>query len=311
MEGTVRSPLRRGPSASSLLVRKVREVDRELAAAIPRVIKGGDDEAIHDMRVAIRRLRTLLKLARGVFGRFHADAVRAAFTAVHRATGTLRDEEVLDETLDEVTCDAPPFVAWKARRRARERSLRRAVVARLRAGDLTRARHLLRALITLPVRPSRDRPAAKLARRAIDRARRGVEQRRDAPTDDGVALHDLRIAYKELRYAAEILGDALPADLAAMREPASKFQKRLGEIHDADMAILAVKRARGLDEVTRALVLGSLDALRAKRVGKYVAEMAPTASEPEIPGAPASETQMRAMRIKPSAASRSGKSPAS
>ena len=200
---------------------------------------------------------------------------------VHRATGTLRDEEVLEETLDEATCDAPPFVAWKTRRRARERSLRRAVVARLRAGQLTRARKLLGALVTLPVRPSRDRPATKLARRAIDRARRGVEERRDTATEDAVGLHDLRIAYKELRYAAELLGDALPADLAAMREPASKFQKRLGEIHDADMALLAVKRARGLDEVTRGVVLASLEALRAKRVAKYVAEMAPAASEPE------------------------------
>ena len=105
-------------------------------------------------------------------------------------------------------------------------------------------------------------------------------------------LHDLRIAYKELRYAAEILGDALPADLAAMSEPASRFQKRLGEIHDADMAILAVKRARGLDEFTRGIVLVSLDALRRKRVAKYLAEMAPAASEPEIPETPASEARL-------------------
>jgi CHAD domain-containing protein len=298
----------RGPHASSLLARKFRAVDAELASAIPRVLNGGDDEAIHDMRVAIRRLRTLLKLARPVYGRFHADAVRAAFTAVHRATGTLRDEEVLEETLDEVVCNAPIFSTWKTRRQARERSLRRAVVARLRAGELTRARHLLRALITLPVRPTHDRLATKLARRAIDRARRGVEERRDAPTDDSVALHDLRIAYKELRYAAELLGDALPADLAAMSEPASKFQKRLGEIHDADMAIVTVKRARGLDEVTRGRVLASLGGLRTKRVAKYLNEMVPSASAPEAPEAPASETQLR---ISPPAPSRSGRFPAS
>ncbi len=303
-----RPPSARGPSAGSFLARKLRAVDLELAAAVPRVLNDSDDEAIHDLRVAIRRLRTLLKLARAVYGRFHADAVRLAFTAVHRATGALRDEEVLDETLTLLAYDAPSFIAWKGRRSARERSLRRAVVARLRAGDLTRARHLLRALITLPVRPSRDRAATKIARRAIDRARRGVEARRDAPTDDGVALHDLRIAYKELRYAAELLGEALPADLAALRDPASKFQKRLGEIHDADMAILTVNRARGLDAVTRSRVLASLGALRAKRVAKYLAEMAPTASAPETPEAPASETRPH---VRPSAASHSGKSPAS
>jgi CHAD domain-containing protein len=298
---------KRGPAASSLLVRKLRGLDAELAAAIPRVLGSTDDEAIHDLRVAIRRLRTLLKLARPIFGRGHADAVRAAFTVVHRATGALRDEEVLDETLDAIASDSPTFVAWKMRRRARERSLRRGVVKRLRAGDLARARSLLKALVTLPVIPKRDRPAAKVARRSVERARRAVEQLRDVATDDGVALHNLRIAYKELRYATELLADALPADLAAMAEPASKFQKRLGEIHDADMALAALKRARGLEPSAHAEVLAGLEALRAKRVAKYLAEMVPLASDSDgtseaSPPAgphhaaaepPASETQLR------------------
>jgi CHAD domain-containing protein len=315
-------------SAGTLLVRKLRALDVELAASIPRVLasaaspKGAeaiaDEEAIHDLRVAIRRLRTLLKLARGVFGRHHADAVRAAFTVVHRTTGALRDEEVLDETLDEIANDAPAFVAWKMRRRARERSLRRGVLARLRAGDLSRARQLLKSLVTLPVDPARDKPAAKLARRSVERARRKVEALRDVPTSDAVGLHELRIAYKELRYATELLAPALPADLAAMAEPAAKFQKRLGEIHDADMALATLNRARGLDAALQTDVRTKLEALRAKRVAKYVAEMAPQPSDPDAaetaaaPEPPASETQLRGKPgAKRSASPRSGRSPAS
>jgi CHAD domain-containing protein len=304
----------RGSAAGSLIVRKLRALDVELAAAIPRVLNAADDEAIHDLRVAIRRLRTLLKLARPIFGRFHADAARVAFTVIHRATGALRDEEVLEETLEEVASTSPTFEAWKMRRRALERSLRRRVVSGLRGGDLSRARKLLQALVALPVAPRRDRPAAKLARRAIEGARRRVERLRDVSTDDGVALHELRIAYKELRYAAELLADALPVDLAAMAVPAAKFQKRLGEIHDADMAIAALKRSRGIGPGARAEVLAALGALRARRVTKYVAEMAPQASVPDVPEAPASETQLRDLApapIKPSAAPRSGRSPAS
>lgn len=299
---------KRAPAAGVLLARSLRTLDAELAAAIPRVLASSDEEAIHDLRVAIRRLRTLLKLARPVFGRYHADAVRSAFTVVHRATGALRDEEVLDETLALVENDSPAFVAWKARRQARERSLRRGVVARLRAGDLSRARKLLNALTTLPIEPKRDRSAAKLARKAVERARKNVEQLRDVPTSDAVGLHDLRIAYKELRYATELLASALPSDLAAMADPAAKFQKRLGEIHDADMALATLSRARGLDPKTLGAVRGALEALRAKRVAKYVAEMAPLASDPATEP-PASETQLA--KLTPSASSRSGKSPAS
>ncbi len=302
-------PRRRPPAAGALLVRSFRALDAELASAIPRVLAGGgDEEAIHDLRVAIRRLRTLLKLARPVFGRHHADAVRAAFTVVHRATGELRDEEVLDETLDLIPSESPAFDAWKARRRARERSLRRGVVARLRAGDLARARDLLKALVTLPIDPRRERSAAKLARKAVERARKSVEQLRDMPTTDAVGLHELRIAYKELRYATELLSTALPADLAAMAEPAAKFQKRLGEIHDADMALSTLARARGLDPATQAQVRSGLEALREKRVAKYVADMAPLASDPALAEPPATETRLA---VTPSAASRSGRSPAS
>jgi CHAD domain-containing protein len=330
---TAAAPRRtRTVSAGTLLVRKLRALDAELAAAIPRVLASGkgnhgpadaaaDEEAIHDLRVAIRRLRTLLKLARPVFGRHHADAVRAAFTVVHRATGALRDEEVLDETLDAIATDSPAFVGWKMRRRARERSLRRGVLARLRAGDLSRARELLKSLVTLPIDPERDRSAAKLARRSVERARRNVEALRDVPTSDAVGLHELRIAYKELRYATELLAPALPTDLAAMAEPAARFQKRLGEIHDADMALATLNRARGLQGPIQAEVRAQLEALREKRVGKYVAEMAPQASEAgdpdpaehaEVPKPPASDLQLKGTtRPKRSASTRSGRSPTS
>ena len=139
------------------LAPKLRALDAAVTEAIPRVVHATDGEAIHDLRVAMRRLRTLLKLARPVYGRFHADAARMGYTHVFRSTGDLRDEEVLDETLDLVAVDEPSFHAWRRLRAARERSLRRAAVARVRGADLARARQMLRALLTLPVSPKRDR----------------------------------------------------------------------------------------------------------------------------------------------------------
>src|SRR5947207_3444206 len=97
-------------AAAPFLAKKLRALDAELGKAIPRVYRAadGDPEAIHDLRVAIRRLRTLLKLSRKIFGRRHTDAVRRALAEVQRATGDLRDEEVLSETLSSVTQDGAP-----------------------------------------------------------------------------------------------------------------------------------------------------------------------------------------------------------
>jgi CHAD domain-containing protein len=266
------------PQAGAFVVRALSALDVELAAAAPRVFEASDAEAIHDLRVALRRLRTLLRLARGVLGRFHADAVRAALGDIQRATGALRDAEVVDELFADLAIETEPFTLWRARRRATERARRRDVLAKLAAGDLDRARALLGALLTLPVNPSRDVDAAKLARRAVRSAEHGVVSHGTVDVSDVTALHELRIAYKRLRYAAEMLKDALPPELFALRERAVLMQKRLGEIHDVDVALDLVRRARSLAPTLQARVLAALRQERLRRVDKYLRALTPPAA---------------------------------
>jgi CHAD domain-containing protein len=276
--GRVRVPANEPPKdarSAAFLAQKARAFDEALAESQPRVLGNKDTEAVHDLRVALRRLRTLLKLARPVFGEFHTDAVRQSFAELQASTGDLRDEEALVETLDGLALDNASLASWRSRRIARDKRLRRSLVARLRRGELDRARAMLQALLTLPVRPGRDAALGKFARKMVQKARRGVESRRDASPDDVVGLHDLRIAYKKLRYAVEIFAEALPADLAAMAEPAARFQKRLGDLHDIDVATVTLGRARGLDVDTRLVVLAALGEVRVKKLAKYVAEMKP------------------------------------
>lgn len=262
------------PMAGPFVTKKLRDLDAALVLAVPRVLTEADDEAIHDLRVAIRRLRTLLKIARKLFGRWHTDVVRRAYADVMRATGELRDEEVLEETLDGAS-DDPAFATWLGARSARERRLRAAVVTRIQHGELDRARLMLKALLVFPVDPTSDRELARFARRTVERARLRVEEKRDVPVEDVTGLHDLRIAYKELRYAIELLADALPIDARALLEPATVFQKRLGEIHDVDMALETLRAAKTLAPQARAAALEHVDQKRAKRVAKYLRELDP------------------------------------
>src|SRR5580658_1884103 len=158
--------------AAPFILRKARAFDRELGQAIRRVTAKADEEALHDMRVAMRRLRTLLRLSRRLYGRFRTDAVRSAFSEVQSRTGELRDEEALDATFDALGLDDPAFVAWRAQRRSREKKLRSTLLATLKKGDLTRPRRLLSALLLFPPKPSRDEVLARFARRAVTRARK-------------------------------------------------------------------------------------------------------------------------------------------
>lgn len=311
MKGQPRAP-GGPPMAAAFVAKKLLETDAAVVAAVPRVLAEADDEAIHDLRVAIRRLRTLLKIARRLFGRWHTDVVRRAYADVMKATGELRDEEVLEETLEGAS-EAPSFTSWLSDRAARERSLRAAVVARIERGELDRARLLLKALLVFPASPDKDRELARFARRTVERARLRVEERREVATEDVLGLHELRIAYKELRYAIELLADALPIDARAMLEPATVFQKRLGEVHDVDVAVETIAGAEGLDPAARAEALERLAQKRSKRVAKYVRELDPlapaigaTGAAPPVPEAAPAGVPPEPREKPPSGRSRRG-----
>ncbi|AUX28569.1 MULTISPECIES: CHAD domain-containing protein [Sorangium] len=94
-----------------------------------------DEEAVHDFRVSLRRLRTLLKPARRIYGRKRIRPIADGLREFARTTGTLRDEEVLRETLTALDLDEAPRAAvagWVAQRSRREHEARAHIVALLR-----------------------------------------------------------------------------------------------------------------------------------------------------------------------------------
>lgn len=242
-------------------------------AALPRIADAEDPEGVHDFRVALRRLRSLLRPARAVYGRFHTDAVRAHLRAVADATGALRDEEVLAETVGELALPvaaARQRDAWLGRRAIQKRALRGALVRRVRSGEVDRALALLDALLLLPVRPDRDVDPNAFAASVVAKAESDVL--RSLGAADPEALHALRILFKRLRYALESFAGLLPPDASERARKAARFQKILGEIHDVDVAVLTVSRARALPAPARGRVLTALAARRVVYMGRLDVE---------------------------------------
>jgi CHAD domain-containing protein len=127
--------------AHEVLERVLSELVADVRASGVRVITagdgaGGDAEAVHDFRVALRRLRTLLRVARKPYGERRIRAIGESLGRFADATGALRDEEVLRQVLAELELpdEARAAVEGFAERRARvERSRRAGVIALLRA----------------------------------------------------------------------------------------------------------------------------------------------------------------------------------
>jgi CHAD domain-containing protein len=119
------------------------------------------------------------------------------------------------------------------------------------------------------IKPSRDRRLVKFAERAVEDARRNVERHQYAALDDAEGLHELRIACKRLRYTAETFASVLPPALVGLAHTASRFQGRLGDVHDADMALVRVRHAPGLPDADRAWHLAEVGRLREERIADF------------------------------------------
>ncbi len=256
-----------------------------LAASLPRVLGEHDEEAVHDLRVALRRARSLLKPARKVFGGFHTDQVRAGLKSIADATGELRDEEVLAQTVRRLALTgdgATERDTWLTRRQERERALRQSLFALLHTGHLERTIGELKAILVLPIRPSRDKEAIRFARREVERARQAVEDAGTVALGNSEGLHELRILYKRLRYLAEGLQPLLDLEQANLAHFATKFQKVLGDIHDLDVARAAVIADETLAEGHRGPILQAIETERARQAMDFALKRARVAAEAEI-----------------------------
>jgi CHAD domain-containing protein len=231
-----------------------------------------DDEAVHDFRVALRRLRTLLRPARRVYGNKRVRAVAEALRCFAQATGALRDEEVLSETLGALSL--PPLareelLRWMTQRARREQAYRAKVVALLqdrtgkaKASEPSLSASLGRLTKLLHRKKARSISAGELAQRALAGALDGVLERASVDPADGAAMHELRIRYKRLRYTAELFAPVLGEGVAEVARVATRMQRRLGDLHDLDEAIERIERARTIDASTRVAVLAALGASR-------------------------------------------------
>ena len=200
----------------------------------------GDEVAVHQARVASRRLREAIPVLATGLDELRLKPVRRRLRDVTRALGPVRELDVALGMIDDHVRDGEHAKdlrgVWRAlvlgKRRAPARALRKALGARAR---LTLHRHLdevenaRAASVDLQWR---DALAASLTTRA--RRLRALIERTGA-LFHAEPLHDVRIAAKKLRYALEITADTGLARLSRPLATLKKTQDVLGELHDLDV----------------------------------------------------------------------------
>jgi CHAD domain-containing protein len=275
-------------------------------AAAGRARRNADDEAIHDLRVAARRLSVALGLWRGVLRPRPRRRAARRLQRMRRRLGPLRELEVHATRLPDWarTLSGEAGAAAEALEAALERRLLRARrrAARPLAPPRVRRIHALlrQAWRDLPQRVERRPEAPAGARQRTEAQRHAALDAlaRAAARRDAAALHTARIEVKKWRYALECLGPVLdePPRLDLLRS----VQEALGAVQDRVVFLAWVERharrwqRRGslaLAEAVRPLIErleaehgGELEraTVRVERLLAAEAPAGPATSEPEL-----------------------------
>jgi len=222
-------------AASHVLAVWLGAFDRELPEA-----REGDVEAIHRVRVAMRRLRATLALFEPVLRPDIVASLTEDLAWLGRGVGAVRDLDVLALTLGKL--ERPLDDDARAALGALEHVLaeRRAValVEMQRLLDLPRAARLQARLGQLARPRGRVRPTARLGNVASDLLspllsavrRAGHDLEPDTPP---VAFHRLRVRVKRLRYGCETLESLAPDTVRPLVGRLVRLQDALGELQDA------------------------------------------------------------------------------
>ncbi len=222
-----------------------------LAAHLPAA-RRGEMEAIHQSRVALRRLRSTLRLFQRHLEPVAADGFDDALRRLGRALGGARDWDVfVQETVPAIrerepgpgALDVLVDPASRAREAAHN-ALREVLHAPLTDAVLAD----LRRWATLPAaffpEQGSERRLVREAPALLDRLARRVRRRgRDLAKQDDEERHDLRKALKALRYGIQMLDTLYPdKEVKWYRKALSALQEDMGQLNDAIAAVDLVHR---------------------------------------------------------------------
>lgn len=222
------------------------------AEALLRLDDPDDMEALHDFRVSLRRLRTILKAFRSDLKPDIRRKDRRRVRKLARSTGAGRDAEVLLEWLESIRPDLAASEGPMAERLAGELAAERDdSYARVLATVRPRFRKLedkLRTQLTwleLPAQPTSPGSERSFAAaldllvpmyaRELAAAVEGIESQ-----DDHAAIHAARIRGKHLRYVVEPMADDV-AGVAELVDRLKGLQDALGDLRDAQLLEMRVR----------------------------------------------------------------------
>ena len=209
------------------------------------IIDDIDTEFLHDYRICVRKIRSVLSLIKGIYPEEKTEELKAAFAQFCDVTNRLRDLDVYLARSGRIYRDAsrgdsgPALeVMFRDFAKERRRALRK-VVAHLGSpayrAAIEAAEDFFAAPSHLPETEVSQSPVGPLVARRIEKSYKRIvkiERSLGADTPDE-AIHQVRIQCKKLRYLVEFFSELLPADETEhIEKQLRRLQNSLGLFND-------------------------------------------------------------------------------
>jgi len=217
---------------------------RWLLAHDPGTRLGAESESLHQMRVATRRLRAVLRAAEPVLVPEWASALHSELTWLSELLGQARDLDVQvayfrQEAGGLEARDRKPLAKFVTHLRHQRECAQGVILSELKSA---RYLELVRRLQLAAHEPSVvESPVTlgALAKREFNRLRKAIRRLGPSPTHAG--LHKVRIKTKRARYAAELAVWSVGKQAARFIKRAQVVQDLLGTYQDALQAESSIR----------------------------------------------------------------------
>jgi CHAD domain-containing protein/HD superfamily phosphodiesterase len=223
---------------------------RTLLINVDAAIHSADSEALHDLRIGVRRMRAVLRAFRKPLEGTSAERVNLDLQRLNRVLGVARDLDVWIGFCSKESIAAQftghrlwaGFVAHQLEtRRLQQATVRRHLHGAGFSGLRIRIGRLLRFELPAASRSGPPLPQEGPARRAIAKYLRRVQKLahlRHSRSPE--KIHRLRIALRRVRYLSGFFSEVLGRPVQRLFKRSHAVESVIGQIRDADLALARI-----------------------------------------------------------------------
>lgn len=235
-------PLVAAPSTDlgEVIIRTLEERWTVLRKAIDAAQKKPGARRVHDLRIALRRMASVVALVEEIVDGNAERRLRKRVERLLKMLGDLRDTHVQRKMIAGLCRRFPALEALRERLEKRERDRERETerkLGKLDVGALQICFEEVAAetLLALSSPSLLERHRLTLFEAVNRRFSRLIDRRRELDVADLATMHAMRVAFKKFRYTVEVLQPVLVGLGKTQLDAMQAFQTMMGDVSDLDV----------------------------------------------------------------------------